>query len=224
MNNQSSAGIIVIGEEILNGQRRDTNSGYIARKLSEAGIAVKQIISVGDEIEAVKEALQHCEKAFGIAILTGGLGPTSDDLTRPALADYFGEKMEYREDIYHQIKERFNRRGLKLAKNMKYQAEFPTGAEIIPNQYGTAPGIFFRRNDFLCFSIPGVPREMEGMLDDFIIPTLLQENRGLPAVYKIFRTAGIAESLLAEKIGDRFKLSNKDKNKLVAKKRHKPNN
>jgi len=202
MNKLSTAGIIVIGEEILNGQRRDTNSGYLARKLSESGIVVKQIISVGDDISAIKEALQRCEQALGIVILTGGLGPTSDDITRPALADYFGEKLEFREDIYQQIKERFNRRGIKLAKNMKYQAEFPTGAEIIPNQNGTAPGIFFRRDDFLCFSIPGVPREMEGMLDDFIIPTLLKENRGLPAVFKVFRTAGIAESLLAEKIGE----------------------
>jgi len=202
MEYKSYACIIVIGEEILNGQRRDTNSGYIARRLTEAGIAVKQIISIGDDVKAIKNALSYAENAYGLAVLTGGLGPTSDDVTRPALADYFGLKLEFREDIYQQIKERFNQRGIKLAKNMQYQAEFPAGADMIHNEFGTAPGMFFRKNDFLCFSLPGVPREMEAMLDNFVLPALLKEDRGFPAVFKVFRTTGIAESLLAEKIGE----------------------
>lgn len=202
MQSHLTAGIIVIGDEVLIGVRQDTNSGYIARKLTEAGLQVKKIIVVNDSVEMIKSALSEVEAKYDIAILTGGLGPTSDDVTRPALAEYFNTKLEFRDDLYSAIKKRFAERGIRLAKNMKNQAEFPAGAKIVPNELGSAAGMHFSRNEFQCFSLPGVPREMEGMLNNYILPALLETGRCFPLIMKTFRTAGIAESILAERIGD----------------------
>ena len=201
MNKKSLATIIIIGDEILLGQRQDTNSQWIAEKLSEVGITINSIVVAGDNSEDIKRAVETAEKYSGIAIITGGLGPTSDDLTMPALADYFGSEVEFREDIYKKIKERFAKRSAKLSAGMRTQADFPTDAEPIENEFGSAPGILFRRNDFLCFAVPGVPREMRGMIENFILPQIVEDHRGIPLRFKIFRTEGTAESLLAERIG-----------------------
>lgn len=201
MNKKSLAAIIIVGDEILLGQRQDTNSRWIAEKLSEIGLTVNSITTVGDNSEDIKRAVETAEKNSGIAIITGGLGPTTDDLTMPALADFFGSKIEFREDIYKIIKQRFAKRGVKLSAGMKTQAEFPAGAEPVENEFGSAPGIFFQRDDFLCFAVPGVPREMRGMLESWILPKIIEDNRGIPIRFKTFRTEGTAESLLAERIG-----------------------
>ena len=202
MNKKSFAAIVVVGDEILLGQRQDTNSKWIAGKLSEIGISVKFIKTVGDNTGDINEAVESAENSVEIAVITGGLGPTIDDVTRPALAEYFGSSLEFREDIYKKIKKRFTTRGLKTSSGMKAQAEFPVDAEPIWNEFGSAPGIFFKKDDFLCFAMPGVPHEMQGMMESTIIPQLLEENRGLPIRYKVFRTEGTAESILAESIGN----------------------
>lgn len=201
MEKKDSVNLIIIGDELLIGQRQDTNSYWITKKLFENGLKLKRIITIGDTAEDIGNAIKESEEEAGNAILTGGLGPTEDDLTRYAVADYFGMEMRFEEDIYEVIRDRFNKRGVKLTSLMKSQAEFPKGAEIIPNEVGSAPGIFVQRNGFYCFSIPGVPKEMEKMMTNYILPRFKASGRGVPPIFKVFRTAGAAESILADKIG-----------------------
>ena len=198
----NSASIIVIGDEILLGQIQDTNGGYIAGKLSEIGLKVKRIISVGDDIAEIIKVLDTAVESSGIAIITGGLGPTNDDLTRQAVADFFQKKLIHHPELQEIIEKRYSSRGKNMPDIVRTQAYFPQDAEPIPNQHGTAPGIFIRQGDLLCFAVPGVPLEMKGMVDDFIIPKLVEEKRGKPFRYLIIRTSGAGESTISELIGD----------------------
>ncbi|MBC8204141.1 competence/damage-inducible protein A [bacterium] len=202
MNRRSTAYLISVGDEILAGQTVDTNSSYIAGRLSQAGIRVLKITAAADSAAEIKSTLDEAVDKAGIIILTGGLGPTQDDLTRPALAEYFGMELEFRRDILAKIKARYKSRGIPMPKAVEVQAYFPKGAEPIENKFGTAPGIFIRKNDSLIFSVPGVPREMRGMIDGFIIPLLQREGLGIPRLFRIIRTSGAGESVLSEMIGD----------------------
>ena len=201
-NRKSIASLITVGDEILLGHTLDSNSNYIASRLSEIGVNVRSIKVCGDRREEIIAALKNAFDRGDIIILTGGLGPTVDDITRPALSEYFGSKLVYREEIMKGIQDFYAVRNIPLVEQVKTQAFFPEDAEEIENKHGTAPGIFFRRGNKLCFSTPGVPREMQGMTDDFIIPLLLNENRGKALRYRIIRTVGIGESFAAEQIGE----------------------
>ncbi len=202
MEDSVQAGIIVIGDEILIGLRADTNSNWIARRLNENGMAVRRIAVVGDDIDEIKGALSAAQSDCSIAILTGGLGPTSDDLTRQAIAEYFQTRLEFNGGIYRRLRDRLKGRGIKLSEGIKKQAEFPVGAEEIHNANGDAPGIFMRKGDFYCFALPGVPREMQGMVVDFILPKLKEEGLAHFLPYKVFRTVGLPEIQLSDMIGD----------------------
>ena len=199
---RNSAAVISVGDEILLGQTVDSNSAYIARSLSAIGVLVGEMKTTPDRAESIIVAVKETVGKYGVIVVTGGLGPTSDDLTRPALAKYFGRELVFREDLLKKIEERFSSRGVKMPETVKVQAYFPSGAEAIPNQYGTAPGILFREGEVLLFAVPGVPREMQGMVDDFIVPLLLKEQRGRPFRFRVIRTAGAGESVLSERIGD----------------------
>jgi nicotinamide-nucleotide amidase len=198
----SLAHIIIVGDEILLGQIQDTNSALIASKLYEIGISASQIIVVPDDIIHIKRALEAAQKSAGIAIVAGGLGPTIDDVTRPAVAEFFHTPLVFHPELLQRIEHRYSARGIKTPESVKIQAQFPQNAQIIPNDFGTAPGIFFSKNDFLCFVVPGVPREMKSMLENFILPKLLSEKRGKPRMFRILRTAGAGESVLSELLGD----------------------
>lgn len=202
MNINSTAHIISVGDEILLGQIVNTNSSFIAGRLSEIGVYVSRIITVSDEREDILWALNESSSRCGIIIITGGLGPTSDDVTRPVLAEYMGARLTRRQDILEKMERRFSARETKMPESAEIQAEFPEGATPIKNEYGTAPGIFFRKGELLIFAAPGVPPEMKGMLEDFIVPLLINEGRGGHHLYRIFRTAGKGESSLSEIIGD----------------------
>jgi nicotinamide-nucleotide amidase len=202
MPDPTSASLIAVGDEILLGQTLDSNSNYIAARLSDAGILVKSIRVVADDEKSIIDALTYSVENFKIIILTGGLGPTQDDLTRSVIAKFFGRKLVFRQDLLEQIEQRYRDRNITLQEGVKVQADFPEGAEPIPNKYGTAPGIFIRNNDTLVFAVPGVPREMKGMVDDFIIPHLVENKRGIPFRYRVIRTAGIGESGIAEILGE----------------------
>jgi nicotinamide-nucleotide amidase len=197
-----TAEIITIGDEILIGQIVDTNSAWIAAQLNLAGVKVSKIISVSDNWDEIKTALSEAEKRADIILVTGGLGPTNDDITKKVLADYFGaNRMTVHEPSLKFIETRFALRGIPMNELNKQQAEVPDCCTVIPNNYGTAPGMWFEKNRTIVVSMPGVPSEMMKMLPDVL--DVLKTKVTLPDIcHKTLMTYGISESELAEKISD----------------------
>jgi nicotinamide-nucleotide amidase len=193
------ASIITIGDELLIGQVVDTNSAWMAQQLNKAGIWVKHRMAVGDVWEDIWNALDEESQRAHIILLTGGLGPTADDITKPLLSEYFGCKMIVDEGALANVKNIFEKvlkRPL-IERNLK-QAEVPDGCSVIQNKRGTAPGMWFEKNGKIFVSMPGVPHEMKGMMTDYVI-SALQKQFTLPfIVHKTLLTAGIGESFLAE--------------------------
>jgi nicotinamide-nucleotide amidase len=195
-----SAEIITIGDEILIGQIVDTNSAWMARELNLAGVKINKITSISDNADAIKTALSEAEKNADIILITGGLGPTNDDITKRVLADYFGyTRMVVHEPSLKFIETRFAKRGIAMNDLNKQQAEVPDCCTVIPNNHGTAPGMWFEKGKTVCVSMPGVPSEMMKMLPDVL--ALLKQKIVLPQIFhKTLMTYGISESGLAKKI------------------------
>ncbi|MDQ6755519.1 MAG: CinA family nicotinamide mononucleotide deamidase-related protein, partial [Bacteroidota bacterium] len=197
-----SASIITIGDELLIGQVIDTNSAYIAQELNKAGIAVKRRVAVGDTAEGITNALDEESKHAEIILITGGLGPTSDDITKPLLCKYFNGKMVVNESALQNVKYLFNKvfKRETTEVNLK-QAEVPDVCTVIQNKKGTAPGMWFEKDEKIFVSMPGVPNEMQGMIKEII--EKLKSKFELPVIiHKTLLTAGIGESMLAEVIKD----------------------
>ncbi len=196
------AEIITIGDEILIGQIVDTNSAWMAQQLNAAGIRIKQISSVSDDRQHIVAALNEAQQRADIILLTGGLGPTKDDITKKTLSQYFGVDMVQSEEALDNVKrifERYNRPLLDV--NIK-QAEVPANCEVIQNKNGTAPGMWFHESGKVFVSMPGVPFEMMYMMEDAVIPKLKSTFK-LPFIYhKTILTVGEGESFLAERIAD----------------------
>ena len=196
------AEIITIGDEILIGQIVDTNSAWMAQQLNAVGIRVKQISSVSDDKAHILAALNEARSRAQIILITGGLGPTKDDITKTTLAEYFSAKMVQNADALANVSRifaRFNRPLLEV--NIK-QAEVPDNCEIILNQNGTAPGMWFNHGGTIFVSMPGVPHEMMYMMQEAVLPKL-RATFELPAiVHKTLITIGEGESFLADKIAD----------------------
>lgn len=196
-----NAAIITIGDELLIGQVVDTNSAWIAQELNKAGIWLKQRLSVGDEKEEIFRALKTAEEDAKIIIITGGLGPTADDITKPVLCDYFGGKMIVDEAVLAHVKYLFDEvfKRPMIESNLK-QAEVPDVATILHNERGTAPGMWFEKNGRVYISLPGVPHEMKGLMTKLVLPKL----KGLfdtPYIeHRTLLTAGVGESFVAETI------------------------
>jgi nicotinamide-nucleotide amidase len=197
-----TAEIITIGDEILIGQIVDTNSAWMAAQLNLAGVKVNKITSVSDNWDAIKTALLDAEKSADIILITGGLGPTNDDITKKVLADYFGStRIVVHEPSLRFIETRFALRGIAMNELNKRQAEVPDCCTVIPNNHGTAPGMWFEKSKTIFVSMPGVPSEMMKMLPNVL--DLLRKKVTLPNIHhKTLMTYGIAESELAEKIKD----------------------
>jgi nicotinamide-nucleotide amidase len=194
------AELLTIGDEILFGQIVDTNSQWMSVELSNAGIKVIRKTSVGDLEEEILTALSEAELRADIILITGGLGPTSDDLTKPCLAKYFNCEMKINEEALKEVEAFFKSRGREISEINRQQAALPVCCEKITNAMGTAPGMWFERNGKVFVSMPGVPHEMKRMMTDIIIPKL-QQTFETPAIHhRIIRTSGIGESFLAEKI------------------------
>jgi nicotinamide-nucleotide amidase len=198
-----NASIITIGDELLIGQVIDTNSSWIAQHLNLAGIAVKRRVAVGDSYEEIRKALDEESENADIILITGGLGPTSDDITKDVLCDYFGGKMVVNEGALENVKYLFEKIFKKPVSAINLlQAEVPDVCEVIQNKRGSAPGMIFHKGKMIYISMPGVPYEMKGMMEESVIP-LLKEKYELPAiVHRTMLTAGIGESALAEMIKD----------------------
>ncbi|QHS57116.1 competence/damage-inducible protein A [Mucilaginibacter sp. 14171R-50] len=196
------AEIITIGDEILIGQIVDTNSAWMAQKLNAEGIRVKQISSVSDDREHILNALAEAANRADIIFITGGLGPTKDDITKQTLAEYFNVKLVLNTEALNNVQQIFKRYNRPLLEVNRKQAEVPENCEIILNSNGTAPGMWFNVDSKLYVSMPGVPFEMMYMMEDAVIPKLKQLLNLPVIIHKTILTAGEGESFLAEKIAD----------------------
>jgi nicotinamide-nucleotide amidase len=203
--------IITIGDELLLGFTTDTNAAYLARALAAEGVEVVRRASVGDEANAIADAVREALERTGGVITTGGLGPTADDLTKPAIAALFGRQLELREDILVSIEERFRSYGFKgpVPTSNRQQALVPEGARVLVNRHGSAPGIWLEdeRGRWVAM-LPGVPREMRGMTHDVLIPQLRERAGAVSEVVqsRTLRCIGISESHLADLLGDRARM------------------
>lgn len=197
-----NATIITIGDELLIGQTIDTNSAWIAQRLNELGIDVLRRVAVGDERNAILTALDDELKTAGLVLITGGLGPTSDDITKPLLAEYFGGKLVVNETVSAHLKEIFTKRNRPfLERNLK-QAEVPDNCTVLFNKMGTAPGMWFEKDGRIIISMPGVPFEMMSIMDDEALPRLRAQLKSDALLHRSIITAGEGESYIAEKIKD----------------------
>jgi len=194
------AEIITIGDEILIGQIVDTNSAWMAKSLNAIGIKVKQITSVSDDAEHIIEAIAQAEKRAKIILITGGLGPTKDDITKFTLARYFNMGMRRDQATLDHVTEIFRKYKRPMIDVNIRQADVPDGCEVIQNKNGTAPCMWFDRGDHVIVSMPGVPFEMMYLMDEEILPRL-KKSFDLPFIYhKTILTANIGESFLAQEI------------------------
>lgn len=196
------ASIITIGDELLIGQTIDTNSAWMAQELNKIGVWVKRRIAVGDNREDIWRALDEESAHAQIILLTGGLGPTADDITKPLLCDYFGGKMIMDEQVLEHVSAIFRKLNRPMIDRNMRQAEVPDVCTVLMNKRGTAPGMLFRKGDRIFVSMPGVPHEMKGLMHDEVLP-LLQKELQMPYIlHRTLLTAGVGESFLADKISD----------------------
>ena len=197
------AELITIGDEILFGQTIDTNSAWMGKKLNLLGIQVSQITSIKDEREAIKSAVLAAEhSAANLILITGGLGPTKDDITKHVLCEYFDTYLERNQEVLKKIQSFFKERGREMLESNNQQADLPKGCTVLLNDMGTASGMWFERNNTVFVSMPGVPYEMKHLMSEHVSPRV-QEIFQLPAIFhKTIMTEGIGESFLVEIIKD----------------------
>lgn len=197
-----NATILTVGDELLIGQTIDTNSAYIGQKLNTIGIRVYQRIAVGDVAEQITEGLQRAASQSQVVIITGGLGPTKDDITKKTIAEYFGVGFTFYEEVWEKMKVIFEKRGAAVLEMNRGQAMLPSNALMLPNMRGTAQGMWFDENGVVYVSVPGVPHEMKYLIDTLIIPKL-QTRFELPKIlHRTLMTAGAGESSIAAILSD----------------------
>lgn len=204
--------IVSIGNELLSGQTVDTNASWLAARFLEKGVLTAGIWLVPDEKERIAKAVQDASELGELILITGGLGPTDDDLTRDAVATYLGVELEYHDEILRGINEFFEKRGKKMAPKNRSQAYIPRGANILDNPIGTAPGFWARKNDHDIIAMPGVPAEMKRMLTTHVWPFIEQDASAERVVCRRLRCFGAGESDIAQKLGD---LMERGRNPLI---------
>ncbi len=202
--------IVTIGDELLLGFTIDTNAAHLARELAATGVRIVRRSTVGDSAGEIAEAVKAALGRTGAVITTGGLGPTSDDLTKPAIAEIFGRTMYHDAAVMESIERLFRSRGYPgpIPATNRVQAMIPEGARILRNRHGSAPGIWLEDNEGRWVAmLPGVPREMKGMLADTLMPLIVERAGAVTTVVRsrTLRTTGVAESALAERIADLVK-------------------
>lgn len=200
-----TASIITIGDEILIGQITDTNSGYIAKALNKIGVDVVEIRSISDSKQHILDTFAQMQDNVDFVIVTGGLGPTKDDVTKKTFCDYFQDTLVSNEKVLAHVEdlfEKFAGRKQPLLQVNIEQALVPSRSTVLFNQYGTAPGMWMQKDNTVFMSLPGVPYEMKGIIDDEIIPKIVREYKRPYIVHKTILTYGMGESMLADKIAD----------------------
>ena len=196
----TTASICTIGDEILIGQITDTNSAHISRALNSLGIKVTQMLSIGDDHDAIINGLEGELRRNNIVIVTGGLGPTKDDITKHTLTAYFNSELVYNQEVGDFVSQLLARRGIAFTELNRGQAMVPKCCTVLHNAHGTAPGMMFERDGKIVISLPGVPFEMRHLIDDKVIPMLAERFTLKSIIHRTMITSGIPESLLAERI------------------------
>ena len=196
----NSAEIITVGDEILIGQTVDTNSAWMGMQLSMRGIRVNRITSVSDRREEIISALNEALGRAPLVLMTGGLGPTSDDITKETLAEYFGTRLVMDYDVLAEISERIAKRNLEMNENNRRQALMPECCRVLANRSGTAPGMLFEKDGKIIVSMPGVPFEMKHIMQIHVLPMLESMSGGRTIVHRNIMTYGTFEAKLAERL------------------------
>lgn len=196
------AEIITIGDEILIGQIVDTNSAWMAKELNAIGIDVSKITSISDQKEDIISSLEQAMNRVSLVLITGGLGPTNDDITKKTLSDFFGMKLVQNDSLYEKIKERLAAFNIPMNRFNEEQALVPDQAKIITNNYGTAPCMWFDKKDKVVISMPGVPFEMKGIMKTEILSDLTEHFSTPEILHQTVMVQGIGESVLAEMLED----------------------
>lgn len=200
MTNTIRAEVITIGDEILFGQITDTNTAWIGTELTNIGIRTVRKSSVGDQADAILQVLHEAHQRADVIIITGGLGPTKDDITKKTLCTYFGVGMVRNESALALVTGFFQKRGREMTDLNRAQADLPANAVYIQNDWGTAPGMWFEHDERVYVSLPGVPFEMKHLMTNRILPKLTEHFQTPIIKHKMIRTVGIGESFLAERI------------------------
>lgn len=198
----NTASVITIGDELLIGQTIDTNSAWIGQRLNAIGMDLKRRVAVGDERHAIWSALDEELAKSQVVIITGGLGPTADDITKPLLAEYFGGGMRTDEAVLAHVTDIFTKLNRPMLERNTKQAEVPTACKVLFNKRGTAPGMWFEKEGKVVVSLPGVPHEMAGIMEDEVLGKLQDLFGGTAIHHASIITAGEGESFLAERIKD----------------------
>lgn len=194
------ADIINIGDELLIGQVINTNASWMAERLNSIGIRVRQITAISDSGDHIKNAIDEAFRFSDLVILTGGLGPTKDDITKHVLAEYYKSQLVVHEPTLEQVEQFFKLRGRTITELNRRQAEIPECCEPLSNSSGTAPGMWFEKEGKILISIPGVPFEMRALMEDHILPRLASRINGDVILHKTVLTQGVGESFLADLI------------------------
>jgi nicotinamide-nucleotide amidase len=194
--------ILTVGDEILIGQIVDTNSAWMGQQLNLAGAAVRRILSVGDDLAAIRKGLDQTLEAADIVLMTGGLGPTKDDITKKALAEYMGVELVFHEPTFERIVRIFEKFNRKVTDAHRQQGFLPANAEVLPNKMGTAPGMWMEWKGKVIISMPGVPFEMKYLMEHEVLPRLKTRFPGKPIAHRTILTAGEGESIIAETLSD----------------------
>lgn len=204
--------IISIGNELLSGQTVDTNAAYLSKALLEIGIPTICGYTIPDEITSIVESLKQAVGRADIILITGGLGPTDDDLTKQAFAEFLGVGLELQQDTLETIENFFKKRGYKMPEKNKIQAYMPAGCKVLNNDLGTAPGIFYEDKNKIIAAMPGVPFEMEQMFQAHLLNKLQKVNSDNIVLVKKLKCFGMGESSIAEKLGS---LMHRGRNPLI---------
>ena len=192
-----NSAIITIGDEILIGQVTDTNAVWISKQLNSLGVKVGEMVTVSDEAGHITTTLDRLMGQYDLLIMTGGLGPTKDDLTKQTLATYFNSRMVTHPEVLEKITTFFRERGRSMIESNLLQADVPEVCRVLMNNHGTAPGMWFEKEGTILVSLPGVPYEMKGLMEDHVIPAISSMVEVPDVVHRTIMTQGVPESYLA---------------------------
>ncbi|MCZ4407521.1 competence/damage-inducible protein A [Cryomorphaceae bacterium 1068] len=196
------AEIITIGDEILIGQTIDTNSAWLGEQLHLIGVKLNRIVTISDTPEAIRDSIDDSFNRADLILMTGGLGPTQDDVTKVTLVEFFGTTLERNQEVLDEIDSYFTAKGLQMLESNRKQADLPKDAKILRNTRGTAMGMWFEKNGKVLISMPGVPYEMKGIMQDHGLRMLQDFFPTKTILHQTIQTQGIGESFLAEIISD----------------------
>jgi nicotinamide-nucleotide amidase len=192
------AAVITIGDELLIGQTLDTNSAWIGAEMSKSGFDVYRFISVHDKRDDILESLDLVSQKSNVVLITGGLGPTSDDITKQTLCEFFDTKLVINEMVLGMVEDMMSHRNLPMNENNRRQAEVPETCRVLPNRTGTAPGMWFEKDNVIYVSMPGVPHEMKHLMTEFVLPELNKRFTSQKIIHRNIMTFGTFEAKLAE--------------------------